>query len=146
MAWGKSDEEKAADRAATQQAAADEATRRQEFAAQRATAAYTASPVGQAEKAAQAGAVFFQTQMDVSRVNGSASFGAASAAVEHVARPDILGQIESFGWHLENVGYVFMETGTTSSARVMMSGEATAVSGTVMGIYLFRNIRLPAAG
>lgn len=144
MAWGKTEEEKAAERAAEQQAAAAEAARRAEADAQRAAQAYAAGPVGQAEAAAKAGAVFFQTQMDVSRLNGSASFGATSAAVQHVGRPDLLGQIESFGWHLEDVGYVFVETGTTSSNRVMMSGEATAVSGVVLGIYLFRNTRLAA--
>ena len=80
--------------------------------------------------------------MDVSRLEGNASLGAASAAMQHVGRPDLLGQIESFGWRLEDVGYVFVETGTTSTNRVMMSGEATAVSGMVLGIYLFRNTRL----
>lgn len=146
MAWGKTEEEKAAEHAAEQKAAADQAAQRQQAEAQRAAAAYTAGPVGQAEAAAKAGAVFFQTQMDVSRLNGSASFGAASSAVQHVGRPDLLGQIESLGWHLEDVGYVFVETGTTSSSRVMLSGEATAVSGVVLGIYLFRNTRLAASG
>ena len=146
MAWGKTEEEKAAERAAEQQAAANEAARRQQADAQRAAQAYAAGPVGQAEAAAQAGAVFFQTQMDVSRLDGNASWGSASAAVQHVGRPDILGQIESFGWHLEDVGYVFVETGTTSTNRVMLSGEATAVSGVVLGIYLFRNTRLAASG
>lgn len=32
-----------------------------------------------------------------------------------------------------------MVTGETSTARVFMSGEATAVSGVTVGVYLFRN-------
>ena len=39
-----------------------------------------------------------------------------------------------------------MITGETSTARVFMSGEATAVSGVTVGVYLFRNASFsPAA-
>ncbi len=143
MAWGKSEDEKAAEQAEQQRRAAEEAQRRAEAALQQQAAEYAASPIGQAEAAAAAGAVFFQTQLEVSRLDGNASFGAANASMRHNARPDLLGQIEAFGWRLENVGYVFVETGTTSTARVMMSGEATAVRGVVLGIYLFRNANPP---
>jgi hypothetical protein len=142
MAWGKSEEEKAAEQAQEERRAAELARQRAEAARAKQAAEYAASPVGQAEAAAAAGAAFFQTQIEVSRLDGSASFGAASASMAHNARPDLLGQIEAFGWRLENVGYVFVETGTTSTARVMMSGEATAVRGVVLGIYLFRNANL----
>ncbi len=131
MAWGKTDEEKAAERD-------EEERRRSDAARAKAAQDYAASPVGQAEAAAAAGAAFFQTQINVSRLDGNASWGQATGTVEHTGRPDLLGQIESFGWRLENVGYVFIETGTTSTARVMMSGESTAVQGFVLGIYLFR--------
>lgn len=142
MAWGKSEEEKAAEQAEEQRRAADALRRREEAARQKQADEHAASPLGQAEAAAAAGAVFFQTQIEVSRLDGNASFGAATASIQHNARPDVLGQIEALGWRLENVGYVFVETGTTSSARVMMSGEATAVRGVVLGIYLFRNVNL----
>ena len=145
MAWGKSEEEKAAEHEAEQRAAAAQAVQQQQAQAQKAARAYAASPVGMAQAAAEAGAVFFQTQMEVSRLDGAASFGAATASVQHVGRPDLLGQIESFGWRLEDVGYVFVETGTTSTSRVMLSGEATAVNGMVLGIYLFRNVNIARA-
>jgi len=32
------------------------------------------------------------------------------------------------------------KTGETSTARVFVSGEATAISGVTVGVYLFRNI------
>jgi hypothetical protein len=139
MAWGKSEAEKAAEQAEDQRQAAEQARRHEEAVQQKEAAAYAASPVGQAEAAAAAGAAFFQTQIEVSRLEGDASFGAASGSIRHSASADLFGQIESCGWRLENVGYVFVETGTTSTSRVMMSGDATAVRGVVLGIYLFRN-------
>jgi hypothetical protein len=36
-----------------------------------------------------------------------------------------------------------MVTGETSTARVFVSGEATVISGVTVGVYLFRNTRLP---
>jgi hypothetical protein len=139
MAWGKSEQDKAAELAEEQRQAAEQVRRREEATRQKEAAHYAASPVGQAEAAAAAGAAFFQTQIEVSRHEGDASFGAATGSLRHNARPDLLGQVESLGWRLEDVGYVFVETGTTSTSRVMMSGDATAVRGFVLGIYLFRN-------
>ncbi len=54
-----------------------------------------------------------------------------------------LGEIEKLGWHLEHAGYYFMVTGETSTSRVFVTGEATAVSGVTVGVYLFRNTALP---
>jgi hypothetical protein len=54
-----------------------------------------------------------------------------------------LGEIEKLGWRLEHAGYYFMITGETSTARVFASGEATAVNGITVGVYLFRNSGLP---
>ena len=42
----------------------------------------------------------------------------------------------------EHAGYFFMITGETSTARVFVSGDNTAVSGVTVGVYLFRNTRL----
>jgi hypothetical protein len=53
-----------------------------------------------------------------------------------------LDEIEKLGWRLEHVGYYFMITGETSTARVFVSGEATAISGVTIGVYLFRNSAL----
>ncbi len=36
-----------------------------------------------------------------------------------------------------------MVTGETSTSRVFVTGEATAVSGVTVGVYLFRNTALP---
>ena len=49
---------------------------------------------------------------------------------------------KKLGWRLEHAGYFFMMTGETSTARVFVSGEATAISGVTVGVYLFRNTEL----
>ena len=133
MAWGKSDEEKAAERAAEiafeqqQRDAAD-------------AAAYAASPLGLASSAHNAGAQFFQIALTVSQLSGDASFfGSSASSVTHVAgTSDILGQIEQIGWHLEHAGWTFIETGATSSNMVFGTGQGTVTEGEVTGIYLFR--------
>jgi hypothetical protein len=53
-----------------------------------------------------------------------------------------LGEIEKLGWRLEHAGYFFIMNGETSTARVFVSGEATAISGVTVGVYLFRNTEL----
>jgi hypothetical protein len=54
-------------------------------------------------------------------------------------RPD---RSRTLGWRLEHTGYYFMITGETSTDRMFVSGEATAISGITMGVYLFRNTAL----
>jgi hypothetical protein len=68
--------------------------------------------------------------------NGVKGIGLTSSAVT-------LGEIEKLGWRLENASYLFMITGETSTSRVFVTGEATAISGVTVGIYLFRNTALP---
>jgi hypothetical protein len=146
MAWGKSDEEKAAERAgkdarARAEQEAQEAQAAQ-IRAQQDAAEFAASPVGRATEAFKANAGFFQIELEVSQLTGPTSFfGSSSNSVEHTgAATDVLGQIEEVGWHLEHVGFVFIETGATSTNRVFLSGEGTVTEGTVTGIYLFRRV------
>lgn len=132
MGWGKSDEEKAtlARARAVERAAQAEA---------KARVAHLASPVGRAETAYESGSGFFQLEIDVASLAGPASsFGISSNKIKSGARPDLLGQVEDVGWHLEHVGYVFIETGSTSTNRVLSTGQGTVTRGVVRGIYLFR--------
>lgn len=39
---------------------------------------------------------------------------------------------------LQDIGYVFQETASDSKSKAFGSGERTAVSGNIMGMYLFR--------
>ena len=54
---------------------------------------------------------------------------------------DTLGQIEEMGWHLEHVGYVFVEIGEVARSKALSSGSVTRTQGYVEGIYLFRRSR-----
>jgi len=144
MAVFKSEAEKQAERAEraarVQQAAQERAAREAEEREAKAREAYLASPVGQAETAYEAGRSFFQFVTPISKIEGKASdwYYGQSTTTSRFHATDVLGQIEELGWHLENVGYVFVETGEVSRNKVMSSGAVTRTEGYVEGIYLFR--------
>ena len=50
----------------------------------------------------------------------------------------VIESVESGGWVLHDGGYVFQETASDSKSKAIGSGERTAVSGKIVGIYLFR--------
>ena len=109
---------------------------------QRKREAYLATPVGAATAAMQQGEPFFEIQLDVGRHSGSAGFGAIDGRRDTSSSASTLGAIEKLGWRLEHAGYYFMVTGETSTDRIFLSGEATAISGVTIGVYLFRNATL----
>jgi len=109
-------------------------------AEQQARAKYLASPVGKAEAAYKAGQMFFQLTTNISQIEGRSSdwnYG-QSTQTKRLNATDTLGQIEEMGWHLEHVGYVFVETGEVARAKALSSGSVTRTQGYVEGIYLFR--------
>jgi len=142
----KSADQRDADRRAreAEQARAAEARAEQARVAeeQRQRAAFLASPVGAATAAKEEGQRFFEVQLEVGRHAGSAGWGATEGRHTTSSSAATLGEIENLGWRLEHVGYYFMITGETSTDRVFVSGEATAISGVTMGVYLFRNTSL----
>jgi hypothetical protein len=141
--------ETAEEKAAKKQARDEEQARVQaaEAAAVRAATdkkartAWLASPVGAATGAKQADQEFFEVQLQVGAHTGTASWGAATGQRVTVSSAGTLGEIERVGWRLEHASHVFMVTGQTSTDRVFLSGENTAVSGSMVGVYLFRNDR-----
>jgi len=139
----KSADQRDADRRAreAEQARAAEARAEQARVAeeQRQRAAFLASPVGAATAAKEEGQRFFEVQLEVGRHAGTASWGATEGRHTTSSAAATLGEIENLGWRLEHAGYYFMITGETSTDRVFASGEATAISGVTMGVYLFRN-------
>lgn len=106
---------------------------------QRKRDAFLSTPVGAATAAKEAGQPFFEIQLEVGAHRGSAGFGSAEGRRSTSSSAGTLGEIEKLGWRLEHAGYYFMITGETSTGRVLVSGEATAVSGVTVGVYLFRN-------
>jgi hypothetical protein len=139
----KSAEEREADRRAhKEEQAREEAARAEQARAaeeQRQRAAFLATPIGAATAAKEEGQTFFEVQLEVGSHVGTASFGTYEGRRSTSSSAAILGEIEKLGWRLENAAYYFMVTGETSTSRVFVSGEATAVSGLTMGVYLFRN-------
>jgi hypothetical protein len=143
----KSAEERAAARrereaaeAREQEALAEEARLEEE---ERLREEFLATPVGAATGAMEAGETFFEVQLQVGSHVGSAGFGAIDGHHSVSSSASTLGEIERLGWRLEHAGYFFMITGETSTARVFVTGDNTAVSGVTVGVYLFRNTRLP---
>ena len=70
---------------------------------------------------------FFEIQLEVGAHAGTAGFGSADGHRTASSSAAILGDIENIGWRLENVGYFYMITSETSSDRIFLSGQATAV-------------------
>jgi hypothetical protein len=140
----KSDEEKQLERDAKERKAIEEREAYEERARaigeRQAAAAFAASPVGRASAAFDRNDTFFQLETEVSALDGGASlFGSSTNVITHSgAATDLLGQIEAIGWHLEHAGYVFIETGATSTNRILTTGQGTVTQGNVTGIYLFR--------
>jgi len=147
MAFGKTTEEKAASRAAADQQRAQAAQSKQladqERAKAKAAAQFRASPVGQATSAKEQGQGFFEIQLHVgSSQRDSTIWGGNNTNLTrtNTASPaGTLAAIESVGWKLEHVGYVFMVTSESSRDKLLASGQQIAVSGQTVGIYLFRN-------
>jgi hypothetical protein len=124
--------------------AADREERERQADEARQRAAFLATPVGAATVAKEEGHPFLEVQLEVGGHVGSAGFGSIQGRRTTASSAATLGEIEQLGWRLEHVSYIFMITGETSTQRVFASGEATAVSGVTVGVYLFRNTDAPS--
>ena len=123
----------AAEREAARVAAEQEAARNR----------YLASHVGQADIARQRGDRFFQISLKESEIEGKSTdwtFSQSTTTKQAKGATDILGQIEQLGWHLEHVGYVFVETGAVDRNKAFSGGAVTRTDGYVQGTYLFRAV------
>jgi hypothetical protein len=100
--------------------------------------------VGQATTAKAASQGFFEIQLEVgSSQRDSTIWGSNNTTLNRVktgSHAGTLASIESVGWQLEHVGYVFIVTSESSRDKFMASGQQVALSGKTIGIYLFRNI------
>jgi hypothetical protein len=100
---------------------------------------FNASPPGRARAAAAAGAKLFQLELTLAQSTAVVvPMMTASTATARHQHANTLDAIEAEGWHLEHADYVFMMTGTESRDKFLASGQQTAVSGEVLGIYIFR--------
>lgn len=147
----KTEEERAAEDARRQAEAQRQATEREaaRVAAEQEDARrrYLASSVGQADTARQRGARFFQISLKESEVKGKSSdwgYSQSTRITTVQGATDVLGQIEELGWHLEHVGYVFVETGAIDRNKAFSGGTVTRTDGYVQGTYLFRAVQQKA--
>jgi hypothetical protein len=138
-------EEKAAKKQAREEEQVRLAAEQHAAAEERARQAWLAGPVGRATTAKGAGVEFFELQLEVGAHAGSASWGEASGQRSSTSSADTLGEIERAGWRLEHASHVFLVTGESSTDRVFSTGQNTAVTGAMVGVYLFRNDRSVSA-
>jgi hypothetical protein len=81
---------------------------------------------------------FFQFELELGHIDGNSRWGSSDSTIRWTPQASVIGQIEESGWRLEHVGYVYVNTGSLSTNRVLRTGEGTAERGKVAAIYLFR--------
>jgi hypothetical protein len=130
-------QEKDAQRAAKD---AEKAKRREAKAREILRNQFLASPAGHARTAFDAGDQVFQCSFDVYQTQTFhvPLVGAYSAPKSTSDPSDILNSVCNEGWELVNGSFVFLETGSESRDKFLASGQHIAVSGTIMGYYLFK--------
>jgi hypothetical protein len=101
---------------------------------------FAASPPGRARAAKTAGSKIFQIDVPLSQTTGrtEAMVGAFANSTETLDCSNVIQSIEEEGWRLEHVGYVYRITGSVSRDKFLASGQQEAVSGEIVGIYIFR--------
>ena len=82
----------------------------------------------------------FQIDVPLSKTKGQtvAMVGAFADSTKTVDYSSSIQAIEEEGWRLEHVGYVYRITGSESRDKFLASGQQEAVSGEIVGIYIFR--------
>ncbi len=99
--------------------------------------AFAASPAGQARVAKASGSTIFQIDLPLSKTTApwGASCGQSSKTEDYSTT---IESIEKEGWRLDHAGYVYRITGSDSHEKAIGSGLREAVSGEIIGIYIFR--------
>jgi hypothetical protein len=95
--------------------------------------------LSQARSAHQAGARIFQIALPLSQTVAtfSARADSGTSTAEHGT---VLDAVESEGWRLEHANYVYRITGSVILDKFLPSGQQEAVSGEIIGVYLFRRL------
>lgn len=86
------------------------------------------------------GDLLLHLQLDIAQLTGAeSSWGSAeNGMVRDESVGYFLGEVEKLGWRLEHTGYVFVESGSTSSARMFSTGTGVVNHGGVEGMFTFR--------
>jgi|SRR5581483_6588663 len=108
---------------------------------------FSTSPAGEARIAFESGAHVFQYEANVRAMHAVVrpiGFGSSAMGKETLASRFGRGPVATLnavcdeGWELLNGSFVFVETGQVSRERALASGQQVAVSGSVVGYYLFK--------
>jgi len=96
--------------------------------------------LGAAHEAHTRGDPLLHLHVEVSRLTGApSSWGSAeNDSVQNEGVGYFLGEVEHIGWRLEHTGYAFVESGATTSDRVMSTGAGIVNHGAVSGYFTFR--------
>jgi hypothetical protein len=140
---GKTEEEKVAELAAQEAAREREKQQQADAEEEKKRAAFVASPAGQAMAAKAARRRYFQVVQTVSSSLASATWEGNVTRDSHQDSTGMIESVEDQGWALHDVGYVFQETGADSKSKAIGSGDRTAVSGKIVGVFLFRAVTAP---
>ena len=104
------------------------------------TPEFMKSPRGRARRARNGKRKLFQAEIPLSETVGHSSFllgtFTRSSATADASR--VLEEIEGEGWVLVDASYVFRPTGSASREKIIGTTELEAISGQILGIYLFR--------
>jgi hypothetical protein len=98
--------------------------------------------LGNARTAFERGDTLLQLTIEAGRLTGAQSSWGSSENLT-TSDPDVgwlLGHVEGVGWRLEHTSHVFVETGSSSSARMLSTGEGTVTRGEILGYYVFRRV------
>lgn len=125
-------------------------------AARKAQEAFDDTPEGQARIAHQRGDQWLELEMPMRDAGALNSYGDTGrdytkrvAGIGLSRDPadvtDRISPIEAEGWDLTTAQYVYVMTGQDSREKWTSSGERVAVTGRIVGIYLFKRRELEAA-
>ncbi|AKV87280.1 hypothetical protein AKG07_14400 [Microbacterium sp. CGR1] len=91
------------------------------------------------------GDALLHLNVEVSRLTGEAStWGSAqNGFMSDDSIGYFLSEVERVGWRLDHTGYTFVESGATTSARMLSTGTGVVNHGAVEGYFTFRR-RQPA--
>lgn len=99
-----------------------------------------------AQTARQRGDLLLHLQFPVASLGqGESTWGAAGNEIyvdDSVGA--LLGEIERLGWFLQHVGYSFVGSGSTSSAKMFTTGQGVVNYGITYGHFTFRRVQTAA--
>lgn len=101
-----------------------------------------------ARESLERGDTVHHLQVDVASLTGGQSSWGSS---DNALAPDeslsfFISRVEELGWRLAHADHVFVETGASTSQRMLGTGDGVVNRGGVRGFFLFRRAAVGAEG